>query len=122
MHKILFLHKVKPPTSKTFNFFQCKGITPFLLHLLSRTSSFKSSLSSLFVLPSLHLRSSFASNPLQIRSKLDASPFLRMGEKWDLQGICKGIAWELRKRHRNPFCVKIHKNEVSKGKNSINRR
>jgi hypothetical protein len=28
----------------------------------------------------------FALNPFQIRCKTVASPFLRIGEKWDLQG------------------------------------
>ena len=90
MRKTLFLHEVNPPTSKTFNFFLSKGITPFLLHLLF--PDFLLQIITLFiVLPSLHLRSSFASKPFQVRSKLDASPFLRMGEKWDLQGIWYGI-------------------------------
>ena len=40
------------------------------------------------VIPLLLLRFRFAINPLQIRSKFVASPFLGMGEKWDLHRIC----------------------------------
>ena len=32
---------------------------------------------------------------LILRYKTVASPFLGMGEKWDLVGICLGIAWDL---------------------------
>ena len=38
----------------------------------------------------LSLCYAFASGPLYFRSKSVSSPFLRMGEKWDLVGICKG--------------------------------
>ena len=37
-----------------------------------------------------------------IRYKIKVvSPFLRIGEKWDLQGICIGITWELLQRLNN---------------------
>ena len=68
MRKSLFLYKVKPPTSKTFDFFQSKGIVTIFI-----------------------VRYAFASPSLFLRFKSVVSPFHRMGKKWDLQGICKGI-------------------------------
>ena len=91
MRKSLFLYKVKPPTSKTFDFFQCKGITPFLLHPLF--PDFLLQIVTLFIIryafasPSLFLRFKSASNPLQIRSL-----------EWAKNGTYKGFAREL---HRN---------------------
>ena len=43
----------------------------------------------------LYLRFTFASPPFQVRFKSVPDPFLRMGEKWDLVGICIGITWEV---------------------------
>ena len=71
MRKTLFLHEVKPPTSKTFNFFLSKGLTPFSLHplfpdfLLQTITLFIVRYAS--VIPPLYLRSTFASKPFQNR-------------------------------------------------------
>ena len=42
---------------------------------------------SLLIFHLLQVRLSFASPPLQIRTKLDGSPFHRIGEKWDLHRL-----------------------------------
>ena len=60
--------------------------------------------------PSLCLRSAFASGSLVLRFKSVSIPFLRIGWKWDLQRICKGITRELLRRqikmvNLNVFCV-----------------
>ena len=47
------------------------------------------------VLPSLILRSASVPSPFQIRCKSVVDPFLRIGEKWDLQGNHIGITWDL---------------------------
>ena len=92
MRKTLFLHKVKPPTSKTFNFFLCKGITPFSLHLLF--PDFLLQIITLFivryasVVPSLFLRSTFASKPFQVR-------FL----EWAKNGTYKRVTRDLHGTH-----------------------
>ena len=119
MRKTLFLHEVKPPTSKTFNFFQCKGIIPFLLHPLF--PDFLLQIITLFIvryafaLPPLYLRSSFASKPFQIRCKSVPKNGRKMGLTRELQGNCeRGIEIQ--------FYVKIHKIEAPKRKKSINRR
>ena len=44
-----------------------------------------------------HLLATFI-GPFQIRFRSVSSPFLRMGEKWDLQGNHKGGRWELQYR------------------------
>ena len=98
MRKTLFLHEVKPPTSKTFNFFLSKGLTPFSLHPLF--PDFLLQTITLFI-----VRYAFVIPPLYLRFKTVPTPFLRMGEKWDLQGSHKGLTWESRKRHRNSFLV-----------------
>ena len=36
----------------------------------------------------------FVIGPLYLRSTSVSSPFLRMGEKWDLQGSYLGLTWE----------------------------
>ena len=43
----------------------------------------------------LHLRFTSVSGSFQVRFKSVPDPFLRMGEKWDLVGICIGITWDL---------------------------
>ena len=45
--------------------------------------------------PLLCLRSTFASGSLVLRFKSVSIPFLRIGEKWDLQGTYIGITWDL---------------------------
>ncbi len=35
---------------------------------------------------------------LQVRFSSASNPLLRIGEKWDLHGICKGITWDLQVR------------------------
>jgi hypothetical protein len=40
-----------------------------------------------------------------------------MGEKWDLQGICKGIAWEL---ERSNEIINLMKKQDFKKKNKKN--
>ena len=110
MCKSLFLHEVKPPTSKTFYFFHRKGITPNQLH-----PPCPDFLLQLVVF--LNIRSAFVMPTLQVRSTSVSGPFLGMGEKWDLQGICKGLTQELRKRHRNTeFLKKITKTQLQKEK------
>ena len=60
MRKTLFLHRVKPPTSKTFDFFLSKGIIPFLSHPLF--PDFLLQIITLFI-----VRSAFASPSLFLR-------------------------------------------------------
>ena len=43
----------------------------------------------------LCLRSASASSPLYLRYKTVPNPFLRIGEKWELQGTYIGITWDL---------------------------
>jgi hypothetical protein len=50
------------------------------------------------------IRPPFASPPFQVRYKSVPGPFPIMGEKWDLQGICIGIAWDLQQRHLEYKC------------------
>ena len=38
---------------------------------------------------------SYTLPPLWVRCEAVVSPFHAMGEKWDLQGICIGITWDL---------------------------
>jgi hypothetical protein len=94
MHKTLFLHEVKPPTSKTFNFFLSKGIILFSLHPL-----FPDFLLQIIIL--FKLRYAFVLPPLFLRFKAVLSPFLRMGEKWDLHGSHKGLTWDLERSHKD---------------------
>ncbi len=90
MHKTLFLHEVKPPTSKTFNFFLSKGFTPFSQHplfpdfLLQIIILFK--LRYAFVLPPLFLRFKSVSKPFQVRSLEWAKNGTYMGVTRDLHG------------------------------------
>jgi hypothetical protein len=46
----------------------------------------------------LSLQSSSDVPPFYLRSRSVVSPFLRIGEKWDLHGICKGIKRDLQVR------------------------
>ena len=103
MCKSLFLHRVKPPTSKTFNFFQGKGITPFLLPLLF--PDFFLQIVTLFI-----VRSAFASPSLFLRFKTVPNSMQVRSLEWAKNGTYKGIAWELRKRHKNPILCKNTQN------------
>ena len=88
MRKTLFLHEVKPPTSKTFNFFLSKGFTPFSQHplfpdfFLQIIILFK--LRYAFVMPPLFLRFKTVPNSMQVRSL-----------EWAKNGTYKGFAWDL---------------------------
>ena len=88
MRKTLFLHEVKPPTSKTFKFFQCKGITPFLLHLLS--PDFFLQIVTLFI-----VRYAFALPPLFLRFKTVPNSMQVRSLEWAKNGTYKGFAREL---------------------------
>ena len=88
MRKSLFLYEVKPPTSKTFNFFQCKGIIPFLLHLLFPDFLFQ--IVTLFI-----VRSAFASPSLFLRFKSVPNSMQVRSLEWAKNGTYKGFAREL---------------------------
>ena len=88
MRKTLFLHEVKPPTSKTFNFFQCKGITPSLSH--SFFPDFLLQIVTLFI-----VRSAFASPSLFLRFKTVPNSMQVRSLEWAKNGTYKGFAREL---------------------------
>lgn len=88
MRKTLFSHEVKPPTSKTFNFFQCKGITPFLLHFLFPDFLFQ--IVTLFI-----VRSAFASPSLCLRFKTVLNSMQVRSLEWARNGTYKGFATDL---------------------------
>ena len=88
MRKTLFLYEVKPPTSKTFNFFQCKEIIPFLLHPFF--SDFFLQITTLFI-----VRSAFASPSLFLRFKTVPNSMQVRSLEWAKNGTYKGFAREL---------------------------
>ena len=88
MHKILFLYEVKPPTSKTFDFFSRQGYHPIFItfffpdFLLQIVTLFI--VRSAFASPSLFLRFKTVPNSMQVRSL-----------EWAKNGTYKGFAREL---------------------------
>ena len=92
MRKTLFLHEVKPPTSKTFNFFLSKGLTPFSLHPLF--PDFLLQTITLFI-----VRYAFVIPPLYLRFKAVSKPFQLRSLEWVKNGIYMGVTRDLHGTH-----------------------
>ena len=113
MRKSLFLYEVKPPTSKTFNFFQGKGVTPFLSHPLF--PDFLLQIITLFI-----VRYAFALPPLFLLFKTVPNSMQVRSLEWAKNGTYKGFARELLRNYERGIEIIVfmenHKNRAMKRK------